>query len=106
MRLATLLQHVAVPRVAVARDLQWLQREQSQRADRSPNVTAFGEARLEVAVDWHLEPRFTRHQHSFRLNRQLELEAQQTEHVGHDRTGHARSQLMKLPAERRVLERV
>ena len=81
---ATLLQQMAVPAVSVARDLQRLQRDEPDFADRILQRVALGEARAQIVVDGQVETSVARQQQRFRLHRQLELQTQQAEHVRHD----------------------
>ena len=90
-----------MPRVAMARHLQRFERRATLGADRFLKIPAFGERAFEIVARWKNETGFARKQQRLRLNRQLELEPQQTEHVGHHQTSQARPQLAQVAAQAR-----
>src|SRR4029453_93568 len=89
-------QQMTVPPVLIAGDLEWFERQESDGSDGFLQVSTFGQCEAEIVVWRQIEPVVACQEERFRLDRQLQLEAQKTEHIGDDRTGHPRPQLVKV----------
>ena len=71
-----------MPLIAVGRDLQRAQGEESCASDRMLQVLTFGERGLEVIVGGQMQTGPSRHDERLGLHGELELETQQAIHIG------------------------
>jgi outer membrane protein OmpA-like peptidoglycan-associated protein len=85
--------------VAVARDLQRPERQQTRRADGLLQIGALVQPRQEIGIRRQVQPLLARHEHALRPNRQFQVQLQQAEHVGHDRAREPGFQFLQIAAD-------
>src|SRR5687767_10235903 len=103
---ARLRQEVPMPVVPMRRDAQRFQRQQTCSSNRSPQVGPLGQRIVQVVVDGNVETSLARNQPGLRLNSELQLDPEQTEHVGDDEALEMGRQRLEVRAETRALKAV